>query len=71
MTNPVARSYLMSRFNDWYNDLPAAKFNNAAEFNNFISGLKNKKISYTTKIIKKKPRGRIFIVMRLETMYDG
>ena len=71
MTNQTAYSYLMSKFTGIYNGLPSVKFDNAAEFNNFISGLKRHRIPHQTKIVKKKPSGRIFVVMRLGGSPDG
>lgn len=70
MSTQTARSYLLSRFKGTYNGLPAVKFDNAAEFNNFLSGLKRHGISHRTKIVKKKPSGRLFVVMHIAEASD-
>lgn len=71
MNSETARSYLLSRFTQSYNGVPSTSFDNAAEFNNFLSGLTRHGISHRTKIVKRKPRGRQFIVMKIEEAVDG
>ena len=65
MSNPDLRSQMLDRFDQHYDEYPAAVFNNAAEFNNFGLQLRVNGLSYKTKIVKHKKRGRKFIVMLL------
>ncbi len=65
MPSQTARTYLLSKFTSSYNGLPAAKFESAGEFNNFLAGLSSNKIPHQTKIVKRKPKGRLFIAMKV------
>lgn len=70
-SSETIRAYLLSRFTKLYNGIPSISFDNAAEFNNFLSSLKRHGISHRTKIVKRKPRGRQFIVMKIEEADNG
>lgn len=50
-------------FNSTYNELPAARFQSSMQCNNLQVMLREAGVSFTTKIIKHKKRGKEFIVM--------
>jgi hypothetical protein len=70
MTNPNLRSQMLDRFTLQYDGMPSTVFNNAIEFSNFTTQMRRNAISFRTKIVKHKRRGRQFIVMLLDTL-DG
>jgi hypothetical protein len=53
-------------FNSTYNELPAARFQSLMQCNNLQSTLKEAGVSFITKIVKNKKRGKEFIVMLVE-----
>lgn len=58
--------YLETLFNKTYEGLRAACFVSASETHNVETALRDCKVSYKTKIIKHKRRGREFWVMLVE-----
>ena len=50
-------------FNSTYNELPAARFQSSMQCNNLQVALKDAGVSFMTKIVKNKKRGKEFIVM--------
>lgn len=62
----LLKNTLIDRFTQIYNGFPAAVFNNSLEYNNFTAMLKMESISFKTKIVKHKRRGREFVVMLVE-----
>jgi hypothetical protein len=53
-------------FNSTYNELPAARFQSLMQCNNLQVMLKEAGLSFMTKIVKNKKRGKEFIVMLVE-----
>lgn len=65
VTATLPLSY-QQKLNTRYDGLPAAAFDNSAEYHNFTVALKRAGISFLTKIVKQKSRqrrARQFIVM--------
>jgi hypothetical protein len=53
-------------FDSTYNDLPAAKLQSSMQCNNLQVMLREAGVSFMTKIVKHKKRGKEFIVMLVE-----
>lgn len=59
-------STITMQFKDTYDGFPAARFNNSCEASNFEAALRLENVSFRTKIVKHKRRGREFVVMLVE-----
>ena len=59
-------SSIETMFNSTYNELPAARFQSLMQCNNLQAMLKDAGLSFMTKIVKNKKRGKEFIVMLVE-----
>ena len=60
-------SSIEKMFDSTYNDFKAARLHSSMECNNLQLMLKDAGVSFDTKIIKHKKRGRQFIVMLVDT----
>lgn len=58
-------------FKDAYDGFPAVRFNNSMDASEFEARLKEKNVSYRTKIVKHKKRGREFVVMLVKGAVGG
>ena len=59
-------SSIETMFNSTYNELPAARFQSLMQCNNLQVMLKEAGLTFMTKIVKNKKRGKEFIVMLVE-----
>lgn len=59
-------SSIETMFNATYNEMPAARFQSSMQCNNLQVMLKDAGLSFMTKIVKNKKRGKEFIVMLVE-----
>lgn len=68
----MSQPYTMQAlFRDAYDGFPAVRFTNSADATEFEAVLREKSVSYRTKIVKHKKRGREFVVMLVKGAPSG